>query len=272
QSVIALKSMMMQRGIETREFYLFNESLIPRARNYIADEFMRSGFTHLMFIDSDIGFDPDYIFQLLALADPQSDKDIIAGPYPKKTIAWEKIKRAVDMGYADEDPNVLENFAGDLVFNPMGGEKSINLTQPLEVSETGTGFMMIQRKAFEKYADLFTEYLYTPDHVRSAAFDGRRKIMSYFHCDSLYPSCVVIPKDEQQDRYLSEDYWFCRLCRTAGAKTWLCPWMELSHVGTYIFTGSLVHMAQLGISPTADMKELNKHKKKKKTHGRPVTV
>jgi len=63
---------------------LANESLIQRARNYIADEFMRSGMTHMLFIDSDIGFGPRDVLALLAYADPQSDYDVVCGPYPKK--------------------------------------------------------------------------------------------------------------------------------------------------------------------------------------------
>jgi hypothetical protein len=41
-----LQGMMMQYGIEVRFSFLFNESLITRARNYLADEFLRSGYTH----------------------------------------------------------------------------------------------------------------------------------------------------------------------------------------------------------------------------------
>ena len=39
-------------GIEVQFFYLFNESLITRARNYCADTFMRSDCTHMIFLDS----------------------------------------------------------------------------------------------------------------------------------------------------------------------------------------------------------------------------
>jgi hypothetical protein len=101
-------------GMDLKFFYLFNESLIPRARNYLVDEFMRSHYTHLMFIDADIHFDPNDVLTLAAL-----DKDIIGGPYPKKCIAWEKVRNAVDSGLADEDPNVLEKYTGDYVFNPV---------------------------------------------------------------------------------------------------------------------------------------------------------
>jgi hypothetical protein len=46
---------------------LFNESLITRARNYLVDEFIRSGYTHLLFIDSDILYDPQTFSPFLAL-------------------------------------------------------------------------------------------------------------------------------------------------------------------------------------------------------------
>ena len=227
-------------------FYLFNESLITRARNYCADEFLRqTEYTHLMFIDSDIGFNPNDVLSLAALADPEGDKDIICGPYPKKTISWEKIKRAVDKGFADENPHELQNFVGDFVFNPAEGQTEIRLDEPVEVLEGGTGFMMIQRKAFEKFEETYPELHYKPDHVRSAHFDGSREIMCYF-------DALIDPKSK---RYLSEDYMFCQWARAAGLKVWMCPWMQLSHTGTYTFGGSLTHLAQVGASATADPNE-----------------
>ena len=86
-----------------------------------------------MFIDSDIGFDPQDVLALAAIADPDSDKDIVCGPYPKKTISWEKIKRAVDRGFADENPNKLEKYVGDYVFNPVEGVTEIKVNEPAEV-------------------------------------------------------------------------------------------------------------------------------------------
>ena len=71
--------------IPIKFYYLFNESLVQRARNYIVDEFLRSDSTHLMFIDSDIGFNPRDVISLLAIYHSDPDKyDILTGPYPPK--------------------------------------------------------------------------------------------------------------------------------------------------------------------------------------------
>ena len=90
KAIADLTKLCQAYGVECRLFYLFNESLITRARNYCVDEFLRSDCTHMMFIDSDIGFDPQDVLTLAALMDPEEQKyEIMCGPYPKKTIAWD---------------------------------------------------------------------------------------------------------------------------------------------------------------------------------------
>ena len=248
KSTADLTALTAKYNMDLRLFFIFNESLITRARNYICDEFMRSDCTHLMFIDSDIGYDPNDVIALAALADENDDKDIICGPYPKKCISWEKVKRAVDKGLADEDPNNLANFVGDYVFNPVPGTVSFRIDQPVEVLESGTGFMMIKRKVFEEYAKAYPTFSYRPDHVRTQHFDGSREIMMYFQAEI----------DPASKRYLSEDYLFCQNARKIGLKVWLCPWMHLAHVGGYIFDGTLANLAAIGANPTADIRELKR--------------
>jgi len=250
RSVADLAALCTQYGVQLQLYFLFNESLITRARNYCCDEFMRSGATHLMFIDSDIGFNPQDVIALLAIQDDASSFDVIGGPYPKKCISWEKIKMAVDKGVADEDPNRLEKFVGDYVFNPKSGQTQIPIGQPVEVSEIGTGFMMIRRRTFEKYQEAFPELSYKPDHVRTEHFDGSREIMAYF-------DCIIDPVSK---RYLSEDYMFCYNVQKMGGQVWFCPWMQLQHVGTYIFGGSLADLASIGAAATADAGLLKRKK------------
>jgi hypothetical protein len=244
-------------GIEVKFYYLFNESLIQRARNYIVDEFMRSDCTHLLFIDADIGFNPRDVLGLLAvnLTDPEK-YNIVTGPYPKKTIAWEKVSKAAQAGVGKENPFDLEQYTADYVFNPVNRTNSFKVSEPLEIGEGGTGFMLIPRATLEKFQKAYPELSYKPDHIRTDAFDGSREITAFFDC--------IIDPDTK--RYLSEDYFFCKKSRQAGMKVWMCPWMQLQHVGSYVFKGSLGHIGSLGSSLTADAsaKRKNYGKKKKK--------
>ncbi len=286
RSIADLAALCANHGIQMQMYFLFNESLITRARAYCTDEFLRSEATHLMFIDSDIGFDPRDVLALMAMQGDESDYDVIGGPYPKKCISWEKIKMAVDKGCADENPNLLDRYVGDYVFNPKGGTQSIPIGQPVEVLEIGTGFMMIRRKTLEKFKEAYPFLMYKPDHVRTEHFDGKREILMAFDCVidrgyeisdlqeivravadgkfdvSLQTKAQELFKKEEKasKRYLSEDYRFCYACANAGLKVWLAPWMKLQHVGTYVFGGSLADLAALGAAATADMDQLNKIK------------
>jgi hypothetical protein len=286
RSVADLSAMCAKYSLPLQLYYLFNESLITRARNYCVDEFMRSDATHLMFIDSDIGFNPQDVLALLGLMTDDSPYDIMGGPYPKKCISWEKIKQAVDKGVADEDPNNLEKYVGDYVFNPKDNTSSIPLGEPVEVREIGTGFMMVQRRAFEKYRDSYPYLSYKPDHVRTEHFDGSREIYAYFDCiidrgfsyqtlhdllenvaagrQDLQEAAKKIVENEQSasKRYLSEDYNFCYHAEKIGLRVWFCPWMKLQHVGSYIFGGSLIDLAEIGASATADVTKLGGKKQK----------
>lgn len=294
--LIDLVAICKELKIPCNVHFLFNESLIPRGRNYCCDEFLRARvgsvppegqpdtrpyFSHMLFIDSDIGFDPKDVLLMLAISEPGSDKDIVCGPYAKKTIAWEKINTAVKMGFADENPNNLERFVGDFVFNAVQSGP-IPLNQPIEVLESGTGYMLIQRQAFEKFMTAYPTQSYRPDHVRTKHFDGSREIFAFFDCpidrgyyfedirrlmdrvangeDVQNEMKELIEKEKTSSkRYLSEDYAFCQMIRRAGGKVWLIPWLKTTHMGSYMFGGSLTDLAAINVSATADPSQI-KHR------------
>jgi hypothetical protein len=229
KSSLDLQNMFNQYGVATKFSFLFNESLITRARNYLVDEFLRSDCTHLLFLDSDIHFNPQDVVALMAL-----DKDVIGAPYPKKSINWANIAHA-----ARTHPNLeakeLENLVGEYVFNVVHGTQQFQVSEPLEVMEIGTGFMMVKREVFSKFKDAYPELQYKPDHVGQAHFDGSRYIHAYFD--------TVI--DPVSHRYLSEDYMFCQWWRKIGGQIYLCPWMRTQHIGSYAFTGNMPKVAEL---------------------------
>lgn len=247
KSILDLQAMLNFYGVENRFSFLFNESLITRARNYLVDEFLRAeNFTHLLFIDSDIGFEARDILALIAL-----DKDIIGGPYPKKSINWRNVIEAVKnrenqkreairkAEAAESVPDITggecEDVAGDYVFNAVPGTVKFQVNEPLEVMEIGTGYMMVKRDVFVKFKDEYPHLRYRPDHAGQANFDGSRYIHAYFD--------TVIDPDSH--RYLSEDYMFCQYWRAIGGKVWLCPWFKSTHTGTFGFKGNMEQIAKL---------------------------
>jgi hypothetical protein len=235
KSCLDLQTTMAKYGIETKFSFLFNESLITRARNYLVDEFLRSDFTHLLFIDSDIHYNPQDVIAMLAL-----DKDVIGGPYPKKSINWGNVAQAA-RNHPNMEPRELENLVGEYVFNVVKGTKQFQVTDPLEVLEIGTGYMMVKRHVFDKMKDAYPMIHYKPDHVGQANFDGTRYIHAYF--DTVIDTAESITGGGS-DRYLSEDYMFCQMWRKIGGQVWLCPWMKTQHIGTYAFTGNMPSVAQ----------------------------
>jgi hypothetical protein len=234
KSALDLQGVMSKYQVESKFSFLFNESLITRARNYLVDEFLRTDFTHLLFIDSDIHFNPQDIIAMMAL-----DKDIIGAPYPKKSVNWGNIKYAI-VNNPDIDPGELEQLVGEYVFNVVHGTSQFSVTEPLEVMEIGTGYMLIKRCVFEKMQESYPQIHYKPDHVGQANFDGSRYIHAYF--DTVIDSIGSITGGGT-DRYLSEDYMFCQMWRKIGGSIWLCPWVKTQHVGTYAFSGNMPAVA-----------------------------
>ncbi len=83
-----------------------------------------------------------------------ADKDVICGVYPKKRIAWEKINNALAQGIIGED---LKYYTGDLVINKLNYVDTPieNKSEPVEIFNGGTGFMLIKREVFDLLKKVF---------------------------------------------------------------------------------------------------------------------
>jgi hypothetical protein len=231
-SVIKLAVECHKRAIEFHFFSVFNQSHIDTARNVCVDEFLRSGFTHLLFIDSDIQFQVPQALDLLS-----ADRDIVCGFYPKKRIDWKRIVEAVKLGYGDKDPELLEQFVGDMVFTPaLKPESSVprSIYDLTELHEGGTGFMLIKRRVFDHIAAVHPELRYTDDK--------QNQLILFFDAQLT---------DEPYRRHLTEDYSFCALARAAGFTIWLAPWIKLVHHGYYRWVGNIEALAKVAMKEAA---------------------
>ena len=211
-----------QNGMQMYYSFMMNESLITRARNSMAYDFLESDATHLMFIDADISFNPNDIPRMV-----QADKDIICGVYPKKEINWVQVAEMAKKGCP---PDQLHLHTGAFVLNLAHGEteKTGNINTPIEIANGGTGFMLIKRKVFEKLAETVPSY--TNDMYHAVDTVRKIKIIKEFFATSI---------DEESNRLLSEDYHFCKIAREAGFTVWCAPWASFGHMGSYVFSGQL---------------------------------
>ena len=251
KSLVETVSQLQNQGIPSQLYYLFNESLITRGRNYCVHNFLKSDATHLVFIDSDIGWSAmDFMYMLHLMSENPDKLRVFCGLYPKKAIAWEKVLKAAKTGQFDETPWELEQVAGDIAFNPRAADYPDGVApvyEPIKIKEGATGFMFIERSVFEEYAEAHPELLYTPDHLREGEFKLGEQITAFF-------DCII----NEESRYLSEDYMFSEYCTKLGIDIWALPLVELMHCGAHIFRGSLVKMAQADVHATMAAEDIGK--------------
>lgn len=181
---------------------LRNESLVTRARNILTAMFLESDASHLFFLDADIEWDPESILRAIS-----ANKDIVASAYPKKALP---IQYALNFKFLDP-VNKRIRFENGLV----------------EVLDASTGFFCIKREVFERMMVEYPELHYKNDS------NIDEKVAKY--CYAFFDTHI----DEEDRRYLSEDYRFCRLWQKLGGEIWLDPKTKLNHVGTYTFEGNV---------------------------------
>ena len=202
-SMFRLTQELIKYNINFRITTLRNESLVPRARNILNAMFLEAKeCTHLMFIDADIEFEPESIIRMLAM-----DKDLITGAYPKKTLP---VDYAINLKFADEERTQVKVDMG-----------------AVEVLDASTGFWLMKREVVDRMIEGYPELFYLND----SSIDPKFNEYCYSFFDTIH--------DPDDNRYLSEDYTFCRRWQKIGGQIWLDPNTKLNHVGSYTFEGNV---------------------------------
>lgn len=222
ESVLMFSNAARENNVSVTFSFMGNESLITRARNALANGFLKTQCTHLLFVDADIGFKPMDMLRMI-----RADKDIIAGVYPKKDINWPAVGKAARDGIPDQD---LWRHTGDFVINvdnaPQGGF-SVPTDVPFPVRNAGTGLMLIKRRVFN----------ILKDHVPSYKNNMTLQNQSLQISDNVIHEYFATSIDPEHGVLLSEDYHFCQQWKKTGGEVFIAPWADLTHNGTYEFSG-----------------------------------
>jgi hypothetical protein len=205
------------RDINLKLIFKDGDALITRARASLLSQFLDDpSATHLLFIDADIGFEPDQVVRLI-----ECGADMCAAVYPIKRIDWQRMKNALSgaqpnpaasLQYAleVEDPNAVIANSGFI-----------------KVRYAGTGFLMIRRAALERMCAHYPQLRYKRDHSIDAAAESDNRF-ALFEC--------AIADDAT---YLSEDFAFCKRWTDMGGEIWADLNSRLHHIGPMTFCGDL---------------------------------
>jgi hypothetical protein len=210
KAILALKQEIEKEGWGLSTAFIYNESLINRARNDLTKLFLESDSTHLLFIDADIYFNAKDVIRLV-----KEDRDIIGGLYPLKKIDWIKIRSSVLNG----DSNFYKN-GFNYVFTQKNNNDFFDNNEVQEVSGIGTGYMLIKREVF----DIIDAETYTNN---SLMFKNSE--------DKTTKNFFSLEIDEETNTLLSEDYYFCKSWIKTGGKVYLAPYAVAKHIGMYEF-------------------------------------
>jgi hypothetical protein len=201
------------------------ESLVTRARNNCVAQFLANPqWTHLFWIDADIGFSAQAAFRLLL-----SGYDIAAGVYPLKRENWPD--GGVAAGTTQQQ---FEATFTRYTVNAKASETTSQVElkiQPdgfMEMTEAPTGFMVIKRAVFERLMASYPDLAYVPDSIGEADLG-----LHYRFFD------VIV--DPQTRRYLSEDYGFCRLWSGLGESIYIDANSNLTHQGAKLYRGDFAN-------------------------------
>jgi glycosyltransferase involved in cell wall biosynthesis len=173
--------------------------LIHQARNYLTSVFLTTEYQYLLFIDSDVEFEPDAVFRMLV-----AKKDIICTPYRVKSEQLDKHIYTVEF----KDPKNIPFLPGGLV----------------ELEAGPTGLMLIDRTVFEKiiknHPDLKIKNKATPTADKSLEFYYN---FFDFGFDNHYAT--------------GEDISFCNLAKENDFKIYANTESTTKHHGSWAWEG-----------------------------------
>lgn len=227
-SILNTMSVFRSKDIYMEVEFVEGSSLVMDARNQLVERFFASDCTHMIFIDSDISFEPEDVLTLIEHLD--DEKQVICGLYPKKKPNWDMLSHMTKMGAPS---NVLPSQTGTLdasMFSPIDPPQPTNV--PVRVEVTGSGFILISKKVFEDVRQSYPEYTYYS-----------KESGTYEEKFAWYDTRMVVNEDGYQE-HVGEDVSFCLLCRGIGIDIWCCPWVNLGHTGILQFKSEVNYTKQ----------------------------
>jgi hypothetical protein len=197
-SLARFTQMATKHGITVQIGSICGCSVVSRARNLLVKDFLDSPCSELLFIDSDINFEPEAILRLMAFGGADEKKGIVAA-----------VPRVRD---------VNKTYIADLHYDELN-RLTMNSMGLVQAGRVATAFMWVRRKVFEDLIEQNPDWTYydkRADADLSAVFDFK----------------------VTREGYIGEDFLFCDRAQEAGYEVWIDPTISLGHMGVQEYTGN----------------------------------
>jgi hypothetical protein len=212
------KALRVANQVDLKILFKDGDALVTRARASLVAQFLDDPkATHLLFVDADIGFEPDQVMRLI-----QCGADVCAAIYPIKRVDWDKVRNVMRDGRPNPGAAALS-----YVFDVDNPGAVVTRGEFARVRYAGTGFLMVRRRALERMCAHYANLKYKRDHSDDAAVASEHRFALF--------DCLI----DENGTYLSEDYSFCKRWTDIGGEIWADLGSKLNHVGPLVFRGDL---------------------------------
>lgn len=199
-SLVQTAKMLCKADIDWDFWEYSGDSYVDRARNHICARFIETDYTDLLFIDSDMSWSAEGLFNLL-----RSPHELTGGVYPVKNN-WEKYTESIK--YEGNHSPVQHIDSGRI-----------------EAEWLPAGFLLIKRSCLEKMCSAY-EYDWYYSNEKNTELEEPRKIINLFNCKVV---------DNQR---LGEDVSFCKKWNMIGGKCYVEPRISFGHTGSKTYSGN----------------------------------
>lgn len=190
------------RGIPTALGH-YSSPYISRTRNMALTMWfdLSPSYSHLLFVDSDNGFEAQLILDMLDF-----DRPIVGAVYPKRKMGTEWVVRT-------KDDYLITTDHSFMTCEGVGG-----------------GVLMVRRDAVASMIEAHPELVDT-----NMGTEPMREMMAQAGCTRIIRLFDEIPLPD--GAILSEDYSFCRRWIELGGEVWGAIGHPVTHMGNHTFEG-----------------------------------
>jgi hypothetical protein len=217
ESLVRLTRAMERRGWAS-SFASVSYADVAESRNFLLTRWLdKTTATHLLFIDADMGFDPQLVLDMVAF-----DKPLVGVVAPRRQVDLERYGRLIGEGRPAGEALAR---AHDFIVRRTARGAAPGRNGFIEVEGCGAGVLLIQRACIAHMLERMPQL----SDAQAKKHNPLAKDL-----DRLIRAFDPLTVDGAR---LSEDFSFCARWKECGGEVWANIAHEITHVGLFRYRG-----------------------------------